>query len=70
MTSNNDQDDDMLSVREVCIFFGGKKKPLDQSTIWRWVRAGKLAPAIRMSPLVVRWKLSDCKKALAEMEKR
>lgn len=58
---------DMLSIREVCYFFGGKERPLDQSTIYRWVRTGKLPPAVRMGPLTLRWKRSDCQKALDAM---
>lgn len=63
----NEAGDDMLSIREVCRFFGGQERPLDQSTIYRWVRAGKLPKAVRMGPLTLRWRKSDCQKALNAM---
>lgn len=62
-----DAPDEMLNIREVCHFFGGNDRPLDQSTIYRWVRTGKLAPAIRMGTLTMRWRRSDCQKALDAM---
>lgn len=62
----SDTGDDMLTIREVCHFFGGKERPLDQSTIYRWVRQGKIPPAIRMGDdsTTLRWKRSDLQKAL------
>lgn len=58
---------EMLSIREVCHFFGGKERPLDQSTIYRWVRTGKLARPIRMGRLVIRWRRADCQTTLDAM---
>lgn len=60
--------EEMLSIREVCLFFGGKDRPLDQSTIYRWVREKKLPGAIRMGTLTLRWKRSDCQHAMDIME--
>lgn len=57
----------MLEIREVCQFFGGKRKPLDKTTIYRWVRQGKLAKPLRMGPKTNRWRLSDCVEALAKV---
>lgn len=59
--------DEMLGIREVCQFFGGAERPLDQSTIYRWVRLGKIPPAVRMSANTLRWRRSDCQKALDVM---
>lgn len=59
--------EEMLSIREVCRFFGGAERPLDQSTIYRWVRAGKLPRPVRMGPLTLRWRRSDCQQALDTM---
>lgn len=59
--------EEMLGIREVCRFFGGKERPLDQSTIYRWVRMGKLPPAVRMGPLTLRWRRSELQKVLDAM---
>lgn len=59
---------DWMTLREVCAFFGGTRHALDKSTIYRWVREGKLAPPVRMSALVHRWKRSDCQEALERMQ--
>lgn len=59
-----------MGIREVCRFFGGGERPLDQSTIYRWVRAGKLPPAVRMGPLTLRWRRADCQRTLDEMERQ
>lgn len=63
----SDPGEEMLSIREVCYFFGGKERPLDQSTIYRWVREGKLPGAVRMGTLTRRWKRSDCQKTMDAM---
>lgn len=59
--------DDLLTLREVCSFFGGTETPLDSSTIYRWIRKGVIPPAIRMSAKHMRWKRSDLQKALDAM---
>lgn len=61
--------DEMLSIREVCRFFGGNERPLDQSTIYRWIRAGKLPDPVRMGPMTLRWRRSELQKALDAMAK-
>lgn len=61
-----DSVDDLLTIREVCSFFGGTK-PLDQSTIYRWVRQGRLPKAIRVGPLILRWRRSEIQQALDTM---
>jgi len=67
--NTHDQTEEMLAIREVCKFFGGAERPLDQSTIYRWVRAGKLPPPVRMGPLTLRWRRADCQKTLDDMAK-
>lgn len=59
--------DDLLTLREVCGFFGGAGKPLDSSTIYRWIRQGVIPPAIRMSAKHMRWKRSELQAALDAM---
>lgn len=51
--------DDLLTVREVARFFGGSGKPLDKSTIYRWVRENRLPQPIRISRNALRWKRSE-----------
>lgn len=63
----SDTGDQMLSIREVCQFFGGADMPLDQSTIYRWVRLGKLPPPVRVGPGTLRWKRSECQLVLDGM---
>lgn len=62
-----DAADDMLTIREVGHFFGGAQKPIDASTIYRWMRQGKLAPSIRMGTITRRWRRADCQAALDAM---
>ncbi len=60
--------EEMLTIKDVCRFFGGTKSPVDRSTIYRWVRLKKLPEPIRMGPMTNRWRLSDCQSALKAME--
>jgi len=64
----SEQIEEMLSIREVCRFFGGREKPLDQSTIYRWIQRGILPRAVRMGSRTMRWKRSDCQSLLDKME--
>lgn len=70
MPEHDKEPGDLLTMREVCRFFGGNEKPLDQSTIYDWVRKGWLAPSINVGPRLRRWRLSDCRAALAAMQER
>ena len=62
-------EDAMLSINEVCRLVGGDK-PLDKSTIYRWVRAGKFPKPKRIGPRLTRWSKADCLAALAAMKPR
>lgn len=59
--------DQMLTVKQVCRFFGGDEKPLSASTIYRWVRTGHLAKPLRMGARSNRWRRADCQAALDDM---
>lgn len=59
--------DDLLTLREVCAFFGGTNTPLDSSTIYRWIRKGVIPSGIRMSAKHMRWKRSELQAALDAM---
>lgn len=63
---------EMLSLPEVCRFFGGAENPLDKSTIYRWVRTGKLAKPLKLGDpgggwSSSRWLRSDCQRTLDAM---
>lgn len=59
--------DDMLTLKQVCAFFGGSEKPIDPSTIYRWVRQGKVPPSYRYSYFSQRWRKSELETALQKM---
>jgi len=58
---------EMLTIREVCRFFGGDGTPLHKSTIYHWIANGKLAPPVRMGVRLRRWRRADCQKLLDQM---
>lgn len=62
---------DMMTVREVGEFFGGSGKPLDPSTIYRWVRQGRLPRPLKIGPGgrsgTRRWRRADLVKLLHKM---
>lgn len=61
--------EEMLSMREVCRFFGGADRPLDPSTIYRWMRQDRLPRPVIMGPQIQRWRRSDCQAVLDAMPK-
>lgn len=66
MTTDIDEDD-LLSIHDVCRFFTGQKHPLDPSTVYRWVKRGKIPPPIRISPALQRWRRSELEQIRAAM---
>ncbi len=58
--------DDLLDKRTVCRLFGGTKA-IDQSTLWRWVKAGRVPKPIKVGPQVRRWSRQECEAALRLM---
>jgi len=58
---------ELMDINDVCRFFGGTR-PLDKSTIFRWIKEGRIAPSIKMSGRVQRWRRSECENILATME--
>ena len=51
-----------LTIEEACAFFGGSQ-PIDPSTYYRNVKAGRYPKPFHISPNVVRVMRSDCEKA-------
>ena len=58
--------EDLLDIAGVCSFFGGGR-PLGHSTIYRWVREGRIPQPVRIGPKMSRWRVSDCQEALSAM---
>lgn len=52
-------EDEMMTIAEVCRFLGGKEKPLDKSTVYRWVRLGRLPQPVGLGGHLARWKRSE-----------
>ena len=50
-------DDEYLDVKAACRFIGGTK-PIDPSTLWRNVKAGRYSPPDHVGPNMVRWRRS------------
>jgi predicted DNA-binding transcriptional regulator AlpA len=59
--------DEFLSARDVCRFFGGDQRPLSIGTIYRWVQQGKLPPPIHLGLKLRRWRRSDCQRLMDAM---
>ena len=59
---------DLLTRREVCAFFGGRK-PLDASTLYRGIKARRLPRPVRIGGLS-RWLRSECEVTLQSMVER
>ena len=57
---NPSDDDEFLTLAEVCAFFGGKGKPLHPSTLYRGIAAGRLPPPVSPTPNTRRWTKSAC----------
>ena len=60
--------DALLTLKEVHKFFGGSK-PIGSTTVYRWIREGKLPPPTKVGPFINRWRKSDCQRLLDEMQK-
>ena len=58
--------DDLMNWRETCVFFGGTK-PIDISTLRRWVRKGRIPQPIKFGPRFTRWRRGECQAVLDRM---
>jgi predicted DNA-binding transcriptional regulator AlpA len=47
--------DDLIPVATACRILGGDDSPLNPSTVWRWVKAGKISPPIKLGPGTARF---------------
>ena len=58
-------DDELLDVYAACQFIGGTR-PLNPSTLWRGVKAGRFSKPIKIGVQSVRWRRGDL---LADIER-
>ena len=50
--------DDLLDVNEACRLIGGTK-PINPSTLWRGIKAGRYSRPIKIGPQSARWRRSE-----------
>lgn len=55
--------DDLMDLRAVCEFFGGKDSPLDPSTIYRGIKNGRFPKPFNVTPQNTRWLRRECEAA-------
>ena len=60
---------DLLDRSAVCRLFGGSR-PLNPSTIYRGIRAGRYPAPVKVGPGASRWLRAECEAALAAMIER
>jgi predicted DNA-binding transcriptional regulator AlpA len=58
---------DLMGMREVCQLFGGAKKPIDPSTLYRGMKSGRFPKPIKFSRNMVRWRRGECEAALQKI---
>jgi hypothetical protein len=50
--------DDLVPIVTACRLLGGDETPLNPSTVWRWVKAGRISPPLKIGPGTVRFRKS------------
>jgi hypothetical protein len=45
----------LITIQQACALAGGVDHPINASTLWRWVKAGRISPPRRTGPKVVRF---------------
>lgn len=61
-------DERMMTMGETCRFFGGQEKPLDKTTLYRWIRLGKVPKPVKLTIRKSRWRYSECLAAIEKMQ--
>jgi predicted DNA-binding transcriptional regulator AlpA len=51
-------DDDLITTTAACILLGGQEAPINPSTLWRWIKAGRFSPPLKPGPGTVRFRRS------------
>lgn len=54
----SDDADDLIPSVEACRVLGGAECPINPSTLWRWVKAGRISPPLKIGPGTVRFRRS------------
>jgi predicted DNA-binding transcriptional regulator AlpA len=57
---------DLLDRAATCAFFGGSR-PIDASTLYRGIKAGRYPSPISVGPNSRRWLRSECEAVLSAM---
>jgi hypothetical protein len=52
------KNDDLITINAACRLAGGDDSPIHPSTLWRWVRAGRISPPLKPGPGTVRFRRS------------
>jgi predicted DNA-binding transcriptional regulator AlpA len=60
---------ELLTMRDVCALFGGSR-PIDPSTLYRGIRAGRYPSPVKVGPSSSRWLRAEVEAALAVMVAR
>jgi predicted DNA-binding transcriptional regulator AlpA len=60
---------ELLTLRDVCALFGGSR-PIDPSTLYRGIRAGRYPAPIKVGPGSSRWLRVEVEGAIAAMVAR
>ena len=55
----NNQTSGYLNKSSLCVFLGGKERPLGKSTINDWMKVKNFPKPIRLSQTLVLWRISD-----------
>jgi predicted DNA-binding transcriptional regulator AlpA len=58
--------DSLLDRRAVCELFGGTK-PINPSTLYRGIKAGRYPPPVKVGPGSSRWLRAECEAVLRSM---
>jgi predicted DNA-binding transcriptional regulator AlpA len=59
--------DNLLDRAATCAYFGGTSKPIDPSTLYRGIRAGRYPRPVKVGPGSSRWLRYECEAALSSM---
>jgi predicted DNA-binding transcriptional regulator AlpA len=59
-------DDELLDIDEVCTFLGGSR-PINPSTVWRGIKAGRFSAPVYVTKQNPRWRRSDLERDLAAL---
>jgi predicted DNA-binding transcriptional regulator AlpA len=58
---------DLLDLKEVCELFGGVRSPINRSTLYRGIRAGRFPKPVKIGLKTSRWRRDQCEAALKRM---